>query len=142
LLEVFPMSNRNPTVPPVSPQSQAFVKLDSGATVLLIRDALLRQEFRWADIPKAGRAMRLDKYTILYAGSGTTARLVQGEWVGIPPEKIPIDRWLKALRAVLELKATALEAKLDRLDSLLGAIEAGDLEQVIALLGQTSNRNR
>jgi hypothetical protein len=91
---------------------------------LLIGEILLTEHRHLANIPSGGRGLYLDEDHVLLWSNGQTYRLVQGDWVEVPAESIPVQTYIPHLRRALENRKELINKRVAKLVSSLEAIGA------------------
>jgi hypothetical protein len=91
---------------------------------LLIGEILLTEHRHLENIPSGGRGLYLDDDHVLLWSNGQTYRLIQGDWVEVPPESIPVQTYIPHLRRALENRKELINKRLAKLVSSLEAIGA------------------
>jgi hypothetical protein len=97
---------------------------DTSRLVRLIIGELLKTEHRHlANIPSGGRGLHLDDEHVLLWSNQSVYRLIQGDWVEVPPESLPIATYIPHLRLALERRREMLNKRIARMTEQLDHIE-------------------
>lgn len=108
----------------------------------IIAEILKLQASYLPDIPGGGRGLHLDTDHALLWSTRKVYRLVQGSWLEVPADSLPMNVYLSAFLEAIKLRRKMTEKRisrmsqtLDDLDSIAQTIQAGNLKELERLLG-------
>lgn len=90
---------------------------------LLVNEILLTEQRFLQHIPSCGRGIYLEEDVILRWSDEQVYRLVQGDWIVIPPESIPVASYLPHLRRALENRRELANKRIAKLVLSLASID-------------------